>query len=68
LNRVRQGYEIPQGYEPQTAIAMGYVDRSDPTDDLATELRKRETGPRTRRTLAEQVFAGKWGNQAEFLP
>ena len=30
------------------------------------ELSKRESGPRRRKSLKDQVFAGKWGNPAEF--
>lgn len=66
LSLIRQEYGIPEGYEPQTAIAIGYPDASTPTDDLGMELSKRERGPRQRKGLDQQVFSGKWGSSAEF--
>ena len=68
LSLIRQEYGIPEGHEPQTAIAIGYPDRSDPVDELAKELHQRETGPRSRKPIAEQLFEGKWGSQADFAP
>lgn len=67
LSKVRLEYGIPEGYEPQTAIAIGYADSSDPSGELATQLHKRESGPRTRLKLSEQVFSGKWGKEADFV-
>jgi len=68
LSLVRQEYGIPDGHEPQTAIAIGYPDTSQPADDLAIELHRRESGARTRIALGEQVFSKKWGSQADFVP
>ncbi len=68
LSLVRQEYSVPDGHEPQTAIAIGYPDESEPADELARELHKREQGPRQRLPLGEQVFRGKWGDRAEFVP
>lgn len=67
LSRVRQEYSVPEGHEPQTAIAIGYADTSEPSDDLEKQLHQRETGPRTRVALGEQVFGAKWGTQADFI-
>jgi len=67
LSRVRQEYSIPEGIEPQTAIAIGYPDESEPSDDLQKQLRERETGSRSRRPLADQVFERGWGKTASFL-
>jgi len=67
LSLIRQEYGIPEGHEPQTGIAIGYPDSSDPVGELASELHRRETGPRQRRSLGEQVFGEKWGAQAEFV-
>lgn len=66
LSAIRQEYAIPEGYAPQTAIAIGYPDTSEPVSDLAAELKKREEGPRRRKPLNDQVFAGRWGSPAEF--
>ena len=66
LSLVRQEYGIPEGHEPQTGIAIGYPDTADPADDLARELHQRESAPRKRKPIAEQVFADKWGTPADF--
>lgn len=65
LSKVRQEYGVPEGYEPQTAIAIGYPDTSEPADETAQELHKRESGPRTRVELKEQVFSHRWGDGAD---
>lgn len=62
LSQVRLAYEIPDGFEPQTAIAIGYVDTSEPAAD--DPLAKRDAGERTRRSLDQFVFAGRWGEPA----
>lgn len=67
LSLVRQEYRIPEGYEPQTAIAIGYPETGDPADDLARQFQQREQGARRRVPLGEQVFSGKWGDQADFV-
>ena len=68
LSRVRQTFDVPEGYEPQTAIAIGYPADTDPIDEDEKKLHQRESGPRERLTLAEQVFGGKWGVRADFVP
>ncbi|TWU36587.1 malonic semialdehyde reductase [Novipirellula aureliae] len=69
INRsvARQQYEIPETHEPQTAIAIGYPDLSDPVTEEDKEYHRRETGARRRLTLKEQTFSGKWGKPAGFL-
>lgn len=67
LSVVRQEYGIPEGHEPQTAIAIGYPDTSDPADDQARQMQQRESGARRRTPLSEQVFGEKWGVRADFL-
>jgi nitroreductase len=67
LNKVRDEYAIPEGFEPQTAIAIGYPDPSEPSDDTAIGLRDRETGARQRKQLSDQVFTGQWNNPAKLL-
>ena len=67
LSRIRQEYGIPEGYEPQTALAIGYADTSEPTDDQSRELHRRDTGSRSRNSLGDQIFSHKWGNQADFV-
>ncbi|HEY9707420.1 MAG TPA: nitroreductase family protein [Oculatellaceae cyanobacterium] len=58
LDKARELFNIPSGYEPVTAIALGYL--GDP-QTLPEQLRERELAPRTRKPLAEFVFTGSWG-------
>lgn len=63
LQRIRETYGIPQGYEPVTAIAIGYAadPAARPVDD---PLAVRDCAPRPRRVLADFVFSGQWGQPA----
>lgn len=61
-DRVREAYEVPDDYEPQTAFALGYA--GDPAS-LPEDLRNIETGSRRRRTVDEFVFAGRFGAAAQ---
>ena len=61
-DRAREVYAIPEGYQPFTALAIGYA--ADP-DTLSDEMRKRDLGERTRLPLREFVFAGQWGKSSE---
>lgn len=63
-DRAREVFGVPEGFEVQTAIAVGY---RKPAEQLHGELRERETSPRTRRPLSELVFSGQWEQPAEFL-
>lgn len=65
LSRVRQAYDVPEGHEPQTAIAVGYPDTSEA--DADDELAQRDQKRRTRLSLAEQVFGDAWGQPAELV-
>mgnify|MGYP001815251928 FL=1 len=67
LSAIRQEYAVPEGYSPQTAIAIGYPDTSEPVTDPGRELQKREEGSRRRKPLRDQVFARSWGSPAEFV-
>lgn len=68
LSAVREAYEIPDTHDPQTAIAIGYPDLSEPTDEMGIGLRDREIGSRQRQDLSVQVFGSRWGNAADLLP
>jgi nitroreductase len=57
-DKARQVFDIPEGFEAWTAIAIGY--RGDPTS-LPEALRERERLPRQRKPLSQFVFSGKWG-------
>jgi nitroreductase len=62
--KVRELYSIPEGYEPMTAVAIGYA--GDPAD-LPEELQVRDAGRRPRKPLKEFVFRGKWGVTSSIL-
>src|SRR4051812_42518688 len=57
--RARELYRIPEGVQPLTGLAIGYA--ADPTA-LPEKYRERDLAPRTRKPLAELVFAGEWGS------
>lgn len=63
-DRARELYEIPDGYEAWTGMAIGY--RGDPTS-LPDPLRERERTPKPRKPLREFVFNGKWGNPSPLV-
>jgi len=54
----REIYAIPTGWEPLTAIAVGYMGDM---QALSPELRDREMSDRRRKSLGTFVFSGQWG-------
>lgn len=57
--RVKLG--IPEGWEPLTMMAIGYM--GDP-NALPDDYRDRDLADRSRKPLADFVFTGKWGDAA----
>jgi nitroreductase len=57
-DKARELYRIPEGFAPKTGLAIGYA--ADP-EALPETYRERDLAPRTRKPLAEFVFAGEWG-------
>jgi nitroreductase len=57
-DRARELFRIPEGVQPLTGLAIGYV--ADPSI-LPEVYRQRDLAPRKRKTLAEFVFGGQWG-------
>jgi len=55
--KIRELYNLPEGYEPVAGIALGYP--GDP-ESLPERLRQRELAPRERKPLTEFVFTGRW--------
>jgi len=55
--RARELFEIPEGYDLMTVIALGYPGN---LDDLPDDLRERELLPRTRKAVGEIAFDGHW--------
>ena len=56
-DRAREIYEIPEGSEAVTGIAIGYA--GDP-DSLPEEIRKRDLAPRERKPQRDFVFGTAW--------
>ena len=61
VNKARELFALPAGYEPVAMIALGYP--GDP-NTLPDTLRKRELAARSRKGLEEFVFAGRWGQRS----
>jgi nitroreductase len=59
MTKCRMAYEIPEGFEPVTAIAIGYA--ADPDQFEDAELAQRDKGERSRKPLGEIVFGNKFG-------
>jgi nitroreductase len=55
--KARETYNIPDGYEPVAAIALGYLGAP---QALSEKLQQREYNPRSRKPLANFVFSGSW--------
>ena len=55
--KAKELFNIPDGYQPVTAIAVGYYGNK---DDLPEEFIKSEMAERNRKSAAEFTFEGKW--------
>ena len=60
VDRARDVYAIPQGFEAVAGIALGYL--GDP-QSLPEPVRERELKPSTRQPLEAMVFGGRWGEK-----
>ena len=58
-DKARDLFDIPDGYEAWTALAIGY--RGD-SMTLLDPLKERDLIPRQRKPLEQFVFGDKWGN------
>jgi nitroreductase len=63
-DKAREVYEIPEGVQPLTGLAIGYL--ADPSS-LPEQYRERDLAPRQRKTLSEFVFGGAWGAAAPLV-
>ncbi len=61
VNKARELFALPAGYEPVAMIALGYP--GDP-QTLPETLRERELAARSRKGLEEFVFAARWGQRS----
>ena len=62
--RARERLAIPEGFDPLTAIAIGYAGEP---PDFPDKLRERDASPRERKALSETVFGPHWGRPAPCL-
>jgi nitroreductase len=63
-DRVRELYHVPEGVQPLTGLAIGYLGES---NALPEAYRQRDLAPRQRKRLAEFVFSGQWGTASEIV-
>lgn len=57
VEKIRQTYSLPEGWEPVAGLAIGYL--GDPST-LSERHRQSETAPRTRKPLDSFVFTGRF--------
>jgi nitroreductase len=60
-DKARALFDIPEGFEAWTGIAIGY--QGDPLT-LPDALKERDLMPRQRKPLDQFVFSGTWGNSS----
>jgi len=58
VEKARELYTIPEGWEPVAAFAVGYPGKP---DSLPERIREKELAPRTRKPLEQFIFTGRWG-------
>ncbi|BAU11094.1 nitroreductase [Leptolyngbya sp. NIES-3755] len=64
VQKAKELYNIPQGYEPVDAIALGYL--GDP-HQLSDRLQQRLAAPRSRKPLKDFVFTGNWQQSSPLI-
>ncbi len=62
--KARELFNIPQGYEPCAAMALGYAGSA---DSLPERLQALEQAPRRRKPLREFVFRDHWGQTSPLV-
>ncbi|MCO8121948.1 nitroreductase family protein [Stieleria sp. TO1_6] len=67
LSQIRTEYQLPDEFEPATAIAIGYPQTAKPETESEKELAARESSARKRRPLSDLVFHGQWGSSPKWL-
>ena len=64
-DKARQIFDIPAGWEPIAAMAIGYPGDA---EKLPPPFHEREVAPRTRKSISSFVMSGTWNQRAAFLP
>jgi nitroreductase len=63
-DKARETYDIPEGIQPLTGLAIGYA--ADPST-LPEKYRERDLAPRSRKSLNQFVFDGEWGVASKIM-
>jgi nitroreductase len=63
-DKVREVFQVPEGVQPLTGLAIGYAVEPDKLPDA---VRQRDLAARTRKPLGEFVFGGRWGAKSNLL-
>lgn len=63
-DKAREAYGIPEGVQPLTGLAIGYVADA---SVLPENIRNRDLAARPRKPLREFVFGGAWGTPASVV-
>jgi nitroreductase len=58
FEKARETYNLPEGFDVVTAIAIGYLGNP---DDLSPEMRETEVKMRERAPISDFVFENSWG-------
>jgi nitroreductase len=64
VEKARAALGIPEGYEPVTVIALGYLPELMESGESASSLVAKN---RSRKPLDEFVFEGRWGRRSRFI-
>jgi nitroreductase len=64
VEKAREVFVIPEGWEPVAGIALGYLGEP---NSLPQALRDRELEPRSRKPLREFVFSDHWGQTSALV-
>ena len=64
VEKVREIYGVPDGFEPVAAIAIGY---GVAMDELPDQFREFDLGARSRKPVSSFVFEGHWGETSRFV-
>ena len=63
-DKIRAAYKVPDGYDPVTALAIGY--QADPAT-LPADKQPQERAPRQRKPLASTVFSEEFGKTSPLI-
>jgi len=64
VDKVREHFNVPEGFEPVAAIAVGYP--GEPSA-LPEAFQQQEVGPRQRKPISSFVFERAWGDTSSLL-